>query len=82
MKAASGTSPNCCRTLSKWTDTLVIVEGVGDLVHNEVGVPEKAMDAVVEVDANIILVLLEAEMPKIEVFEPVIVQLCRNCCLC
>ena len=57
--------------------TLVVVEGVCDLIHDEVGVPEEAVDAVVEVDADVILVLLQAEVSEVEVLQPVIVQLVR-----
>lgn len=73
--AISGTNPNCYRTLHGTHLTLVVVEGVGYLVHDEVGVPEEAVNAVVEVNADIVLVLLQAEMAEVEVFQPVIVQL-------
>ena len=40
---------------------MVVVERMGDLVHDEVGVLEKTEHAVVELDAHVILVLLQAE---------------------
>jgi hypothetical protein len=46
---------------------LVVIEGVGYLVHDEVGMPEEAVDAVVEIDADIVFVFLEAEMAEVEV---------------
>jgi hypothetical protein len=55
--------------------TLVVVEGVGDLVHDEVGMPEEAMNAVVKINADIVLVFLKTEMAEVEVFQPVVVQL-------
>lgn len=39
---------------------MVVVEGVCDLVHDEVGVPEEAVDAVVEIYADVVFVFLEA----------------------
>lgn len=48
--------------------TLVIVEGVCDLIHDEVGVSEEAVDAVVEINADVVFVFLEAEMAEVEVF--------------
>jgi|JI9StandDraft_1071089.scaffolds.fasta_scaffold1287139_2 hypothetical protein len=45
--------------------TLVVVEGVGDLVHHVVGVLEKTQDPVVELDAHVVSVLLEAERTEV-----------------
>lgn len=52
------------------------------MIHDEVGVPEEAVDAVIKVNTDIVLVLLKAEMSEVEVFEPVIVQLVGDCALC
>jgi hypothetical protein len=41
------TNPNCYRTLSYYAYTLVVIEGVGYLVHDEVGMSEEAVDAVI-----------------------------------
>ena len=73
MKVTSGTNRSCYRILHGTQLTLVVVEGVCDLVHDEVGMPEKTMYAVVEVDTNIVLVLLQAEMAEVEVFQPVVI---------
>jgi hypothetical protein len=54
---------------------------VGDLVHDEVGMPEKAMDPVVEVNADVVLVLLQAEVTEVEILQPVVVQLHCDCSL-
>lgn len=43
------------------------------MIHDEVRVPEEAVDAVVEINADIVFVFLEAEMPEVEVLQPVIV---------
>jgi len=42
-------------------DTLVVVEGVGDLIHHVVAVLEKAKHSVVQLNAHIVLILLQAE---------------------
>lgn len=52
---------------------------MGDLVHDEIGMPEEAMNPVVEVDADIVLVFLQAEVPEVEIFQPVIIQLHCDC---
>lgn len=44
-----------------------------DLIHDEVGVPEEAVNAVIKIDADIVLILLKTEMAKIEVLQPMIV---------
>ena len=61
------TNPNCYRTLSYYAYTLVVIEGVRYLVHDEVGMPEEAVDAVVEIDADIVFIFLKAEMAEVEV---------------
>lgn len=55
--------------------TLVVVEGVGDLVHHVVRVLEEAEDPVVELDAHVIPVLLQAERTEIQILQPVLAQL-------
>ena len=50
-----------------WRGTLVVVEGVGDLVHYVVRVLEEAQDTVVQLDAHVVPVLLEAERAEVEV---------------
>lgn len=60
---------------------MVVVEGVGYLVHDEVGMPEEAMNPVVEVNANIVLVFLQTEVPEVEIFQPVVIQLHCDCSL-
>ncbi len=47
---------------------------MGDLVHDEVGVLEEAQHAVVELDAHVVLVLLQAKRAEEQVLHPVVVQ--------
>ena len=48
---------------------------MGDLVHYVVGVLEEAQDAVVQLDAHVVPVLLQAEGAEVEVLQPVVVYL-------
>jgi hypothetical protein len=57
---------------------LVVVERVGDLVHYEVRVLEVAEQAVVDFDADVVLVLLQAEAAEEEVLHPMIINLCNH----
>jgi hypothetical protein len=60
LTVAFGTSQSYYRTLSNECNTLVVVERVGDLIHDEVRMPEEAMDSIVQINADIVLVFLEA----------------------
>lgn len=61
--------------------TLVVVEAVGDLVHDEVAVLEVAEQPVIDLDTDVVLVFLQAEAAEKEVLHPVVVQLRYHCFL-
>jgi len=60
---------------------LVVVEGVSNLIHDEVRVPEETMDSIVQINADIVFVFLEAEVAEEEVFEPMVIELHCYCSL-
>jgi hypothetical protein len=53
---------------------LAVIVGVGNLVHYEVGVLEEAKHPIVEFDAHVIFVLLEAEGTEEQVLHPMVVE--------
>lgn len=54
---------------------MIVVEGMGDLIHDEVRILEKAQHSIIEFDTHVIFVLFQAERAEKEIFHPVIVQL-------
>ncbi len=54
---------------------MIVVKRVGDLVHNVVRMLEEAKNTVIQLDAHVISVLLQAEGAEVKVFQPVIIQL-------
>ena len=58
--------------------TLVVVEGMGNLVHDVVGVFEEAKNTIVKFNAHIITILLQTERTEVEVFQPMIAYLSRQ----
>jgi F0F1-type ATP synthase alpha subunit len=54
---------------------LVVVERVSDLIHDVVGMLEKAHYSVVEFNTHIVAILLQAERAEVEVLQPVIIYL-------
>lgn len=55
--------------------TLIVVEGVGYLVHDVVGMLKEAQDSIVQLDAHVVPILFETEGTEIEILEPVVAQL-------
>lgn len=48
---------------------------MGDLVHYKVRIFKEAKHAIVELNAHIVFILLEAEGAKKQVFHPVVVEI-------
>ena len=61
---------------------MVVVEGVCDLIHNEVRAFEETQHAIVEFDAHVVSVLLQAERTEKQILHPMILQFCDDCALC
>lgn len=55
--------------------TLVVIETVGDLVHYVGGLFEEAEEPIVDVDADVVLVLLQAEAAEEEVLHPMVFEI-------
>ena len=54
---------------------MIIVERMGNLIHNVVRVLKEAKDSIIKLDTHIIFVLFQTERTNEEVFHPVIMQL-------
>lgn len=59
--------------------TLVVVEGVSNLVHYEVAVLEVTEQTVVDFDADVVFVLFQTKTAEVEVLHPVVVELHYHC---
>ena len=53
---------------------MTVVEGVSNLVHDEVGVLEEAEHTIIKFNAHIIFILFKAEGTDEEVLHPVIIE--------
>lgn len=63
------------RTLNMAIITLIVVEAVGYLIHNKVGIFEEAEKPIIDLSANAVLVLLQTEAAKEEVLHPMIIYI-------
>jgi hypothetical protein len=55
---------------------------MGNLIHNKIGIFEKAEHSVVKFNTHIIFVFLKAERTEEEIFHPMIIQIFDEVILC
>jgi hypothetical protein len=67
LKEVFGTSQSCCRILNGRAVTLAVVEGVSNLIHDEVRVTEEAMDPIVKINTNLVFIFLQAQVSEVKV---------------